>query len=141
MEFELTEETRVADLLQDILEHTDAEIKLRHPVSVVKIIFILFGAGRYEEFGRWCGEMSALCDGSSLPEPEKNRLSGELSLLTSFTRFNDISEMGALMRCAHELLGGRPSLIQMNDAWSFGCPRRCFFTIQHQDAWTQSLLT
>lgn len=126
MEFERTEETRVADLLQDILEHTDAEMKLRHPVSVVKIIFILFGAGRYEEFGRWCGEMSALCDGSSLPEPEKNRLSGELSLLTSFTRFNDISEMGALMRCAHELLGGRPSLIQMNDAWSFGSPSALF---------------
>lgn len=126
MEFERTEETRVADLLLDILDHTDAEMKLRYPVSVVKIIFILFGAGRYEEFGRWCGGMSALCAGSSLPEPEKNRLSGELSLLTSFTRFNDITEMGTLMRRAHELLGGRPSLIQMNDAWSFGCPSALF---------------
>ena len=126
IEFERTAETRAADLLLDILEHTDAEMKLRYPVSVVKIIFILFGAGRYEEFGRWCGEMSALCAGSSLPEPEKNRLSGELSLLTSFTKFNDISEMGALMRRAHELLGGRPSLIQMNDAWTFGCPSALF---------------
>lgn len=126
MEFERTAETRVADLLLDILEHTDAEMKLRHPVNVVKIIFILFGAGRYEEFGRWCTEMSALCAGSSLPEPEKNRLSGELALLTSFTKFNNISEMGALMQRAHELLGGRPSLIQMNDAWTFGSPSALF---------------
>ena len=30
------------------------------------------------------------------------------------------------MRRAHELLGGRPSLIQMNDAWTFGCPSALF---------------
>ncbi len=126
VEFERTEEMRYADMLLDILERTTPEVKLRHRKSVVKIIFMLFGAGRYAEFGRWCRELSAAASESSLPEPEKNRLSGELALLTSFTRFNDISEMGALMRHAHTLLGDRPFLIQMSDAWMFGCPSVLF---------------
>ena len=126
MEFERTVETRYADILLDILEHTTAQVKLRHFAAVVKMIFMLFGAGRYGEFGRWCGELCALSAGSGLAEAEKDKLSGELALLTSFTKFNDISEMGALMRRAHTLLGGRPSLIHMTDAWTFGSPSPLF---------------
>lgn len=126
MEFEQTEETQYADMLWDILDRTTTEDKLRHTVSVVKIIFMLFGAGRYQEFEQWCGKMSVFCAESDLPEPEKDRLSGELALLTSFTKFNCISEMGALMNQAHGLLGGRPSLIHMTDAWTFGSPSPLF---------------
>lgn len=126
MEFEQTEETQYADMLLDILDRTTTEVKLRHTASVVKIIFMLFGAGRYQEFEQWCGKLSAYCAESDLPEPEKDRLSGELALLTSFTKFNCIYEMGALMNQAHALLGGRPSLIHMTDAWTFGSPSPLF---------------
>lgn len=126
MEFEQTEELQYADLLLDILNRTTAKEKLRHTASVVKIIFMLFGAGRYQEFEQWCREMSALSAENDLPGPEKDRLAGELALLTSFTKFNCISEMGALMNQAHRLLGGRPSLIHMTDAWTFGSPSPLF---------------
>jgi LuxR family maltose regulon positive regulatory protein len=122
VEFERMDGTNYADILLDILERTTPEEKLAHSVNTIKIIFMLFGAGRYEQFGRWSGEMSALAAESGLPEREKNRLAGELVLLTSFTKFNNIAAMGSLIRRADELLDGRPSLISMDDAWTFGNP-------------------
>ena len=127
VEFERMEKTDYADIMLDILENATQEMKLANSMSVVKIIFNLFGAGRYEEFSQWCGKMTALAENGGLPaEPDKARLRGELALLTSFTKYNDIAEMGALMRRAHELLDGRPSLISMNDAWTFGNPSVLF---------------
>jgi LuxR family maltose regulon positive regulatory protein len=108
------------------LENTAPEEKLAHSACVIKIIFMLFGAGRHGQFGRWCAEMSRAAVSSDLPETEKKRLAGELALLESFTRFNSIAKMGALMKRSHELLSGRPSLISMNDAWTFGSPSALF---------------
>ena len=45
---------------------------------------------------------------------------GELKLLSSFGEYNNISKMASLMRQAHKLAGGRPSLISMKDTWTFG---------------------
>lgn len=120
MEFEQMDKTKHTDMLLEVLENTTPEAKLAHSVCVLKIIFMLFGPGCYEQFGRWCAEMSAIAAENDLPELEKTRLSGELALLASFTKYNNIAEMGSLMHSAHELLGGRPSLISMTDAWTFG---------------------
>ncbi|MDR1319960.1 MAG: LuxR C-terminal-related transcriptional regulator [Gracilibacteraceae bacterium] len=132
IEFERADGADYADMLLDILENTTPGEKLARSVSVIKIIFMLFGAGRYEQFGRWCGELTAIVAESDLPETEKNRLAGELALLTSFTKFNNIAEMGGLIRRADELLCGKPSLISMNDAWTFGSPSVLF--LYHSEA-------
>jgi LuxR family maltose regulon positive regulatory protein len=123
MEFETAD---AADMLTDVLEHTTPEAKLKHSAHVVKIVFMLFGLGRREAFARWTDRMDALAKDADLPVPDKDRLAGELMLLRSFTKYNDIAAMGALIRRSHALLKGRPSFISPGDAWTFGSASALF---------------
>jgi LuxR family maltose regulon positive regulatory protein len=118
------EETTLA-----ILKRSSPETKLRHPMHVVKHAFNLLDVGNREQFESSCAELGELTEKSGMGDAEKRRVFGELTFLSSFGEYNDIGKMAALMRKASELIGGekkRPSLISMNDAWTFGNPSVLF---------------
>jgi LuxR family maltose regulon positive regulatory protein len=103
-----------------VAQNASREAKLRHPVHFLKHVFNLLDVGRSDVFAELLVEFGEIIETSGLPEGEKRRLRGELTLLSSFGEYNDIMKMASLMKRAHELTGGRPSLIEMNDTWTFG---------------------
>ncbi|MDR2825483.1 MAG: hypothetical protein LBV76_01645, partial [Deltaproteobacteria bacterium] len=109
-----------AEVLRDIVEHCTTEMKTRWPMSMLHLAFELFGRGAYEEFGRLCAEMEGLIAQTGLTLEEKNRLQGELLLLKALSEYNNIAAMGELMRQASGLAGGKPSLINLANSWTFG---------------------
>jgi LuxR family maltose regulon positive regulatory protein len=119
-EFEDAAGREYSDVFLDVLESLDAETLMKHPVNTVKMIFCLFGAGRYDEFGRWCAKMEEITRNSSLGEKERNQVFGEIEIMKSFTEYNDIARMGERLKNARRMLEDRQSLISMNDAWTFG---------------------
>jgi LuxR family maltose regulon positive regulatory protein len=103
-----------------IVRNSSREVRLRYPIHFLKHAFNLLDVGRVDVFKEACAEFERVIEGIEIAADDKNRLFGELTLLSSFGEYNDISKMAALMKRAHELTGGRPSLIRMNDPWTFG---------------------
>jgi LuxR family maltose regulon positive regulatory protein len=109
-----------------VLRNSSRESKLRYPVHFLKHAFNLLDVGRLDIFKEVCADFERMIAESEMPDDGKDRLLGELTLLSSFGEYNDISKMAALIKRAHELTGGRPSLIRMNDPWTFGNPSVLF---------------
>ena len=111
-----------ADALRDIAAHCSRDIKIRHPMTAIQLAFELFGQGCHEDFGALYAEMNDIVENAlppGTPEEEQNYLRGELLLLESFTRYNNIAEMGTRMRRSAELTGGKTVLIAIDNSWSF----------------------
>lgn len=80
-----------------------------HPRSLIVVAFALFAYNERERMAALCGEITAMIeDNSGLSREEKDKLQGELLLLLSFTRYNDISAMSALHRRATASYAGKP---------------------------------
>jgi LuxR family maltose regulon positive regulatory protein len=109
-----------ADVLREVTSNCSREMKIRHPMSMIQLAFEFFGQGRYEEFAELFAEMNELTEEVQATEVERNHLRGELKLLESFTKFNDVAEMGGRVKAAAELTDGRPSLISLSNSWTFG---------------------
>lgn len=103
----------------EIIEKCPAETKTRFPDSMLKLAFELFGAGCYEKFGQVCQELKTSIEHPDLPAKERNRLLGNLILLSSFGEYNDIEKMSAGHREAHRLIQGKTTIIDINDPWTF----------------------
>jgi LuxR family maltose regulon positive regulatory protein len=103
-----------------LVENSSDEAKLKYPAHFLKHAFDLLDVGRIDIFFAALERMRRLISESGMPEGERGRIMGEITFLSSFGEYNDISKMASLMRSAHGLIGGRPSLIRMNDTWTFG---------------------
>ncbi|MDR1871552.1 MAG: LuxR C-terminal-related transcriptional regulator [Deltaproteobacteria bacterium] len=113
------------EALKDIAANCDKSMKARHPLAAIRLAFELFGHGLGQEFAALKNEMSEIVENSlslDVSEEERNYLRGELLLLESFTRFNNISEMGGLMRRSAELTGYKTVLVTSDNSWTFSCP-------------------
>ena len=117
------------ELASEVIRKSSLEAKLKYPVHFLKHAFILLDAGRPDLFASACEEIGRLLADSDVPEKEKRRVFGELTLLSALGEYNDIGKMNTLIQQARELIGGRSSLISMTDAFliSFSMTR-CLWT-------------
>jgi LuxR family maltose regulon positive regulatory protein len=111
--------TLYADALRDIAANCSQAMKVRHPLSMIHLAFEFFGQGLQADYAALCEDMAGLVE-THVPEPERDRLRGELLLMEAFRRYNDIAAMGERMQRASELSGGITSLISPDNAWTFG---------------------
>ncbi len=122
IELSQTDEIGFYETIIDIVNSCPYEIKCKYLITFIKIALELFGAGFYEEFGQLCYEIEEMIDNADLDQSEKNKFYGELSLLYSFSQFNDIEKMCMADKRAYELLNGSASIISMTEPWTFGSP-------------------
>jgi LuxR family transcriptional regulator, maltose regulon positive regulatory protein len=122
IELSQTDETGFYETIIDIINKCPYETKCKYPITFIQIALELFGAGFYEEFGGLCYEIEIMIDNAQLSQIEKNKLYGELSLLNSFSQFNDIEKMCLADKKAYELLSGCTSTISITEPWTFGSP-------------------
>lgn len=122
IELSQTDETGFYETIIDIINKCPYEIKCKYPLTFIQIALELFGAGFYEEFGQLCYEIEIMIGNAELSQIEKNKLYGELSLLSSFSQFNDIEKMCLADKKAYELLNGCASTISITEPWTFGSP-------------------
>jgi LuxR family maltose regulon positive regulatory protein len=108
------------ELTVSVIENASREAKLKYPIHLLKYAFNFLDTGRKDVFFSAVEQMRRYIADADMPDDEKKRLVGEITLLSTFGEYNDISKMASLIRRAHELTGGRPSLIRMNDTWTFG---------------------
>ena len=112
----------IHELVLEFMEKAPREVKLRHPQAYLSLAFCLFIMGETGKLAKVCPDLYTTIENSSLDEAEKNSLTGELELLTSFLEFNRISDMSRHHRKALELLGGPAKLISPKSLWTFGSP-------------------
>jgi LuxR family maltose regulon positive regulatory protein len=103
-----------------VVKISSREARLKYPIHFLKHAFNLLDVGRRDIFAEACAEFEETVETGGLSENERRRLLGELTLLSSFGDYNDITKMASAMKRAHELTGGQPSLIRKNDTWTFG---------------------
>lgn len=122
IEISQMDEVGFYETIINILHNCPYDIKSKHPIALIQIALELFGAGLYEQFGQLCGEIEIIIDNSGLTQIEKNKLYGELILLSSFLEFNDIEKMCLADKKAYDLINGSTSIISMTEPWTFGSP-------------------
>jgi len=109
--------------MMKVVENTPIEILYKHPQMLFVFAFELFALGKVEQFSHLCGIIGEILNDESVMEPSmRTKLNGEFTLLLSFTKFNDISEMSKMQRMAYDLLQGPSKFFIANDAWTFGAP-------------------
>jgi len=104
------------DLLIKYFDECPAEIKRRHPISLLVYAMCLLLFNEMELFEKVCGEFIESVQSTS------NLLLGEFELLRSFTDYNDIMKMTKHLKKAWELLKKPAVFIDTKGGWTFGSP-------------------
>lgn len=97
------------------------EIKRKHPIAALLYAAELFIYNEMEMFTDQCEEIRSYIERMQ-EEKAKKRLSGELELLYSFTKYNDIMAMSIYHRNACKMLDQPSELFDNKASWTFGSP-------------------
>lgn len=111
------------DILKQHMADCPEEIKVKHPVAILKYMMHLFVHNERELFAELGEAFSRnLAMDESLDDEYRKKLFGEFELMLSFPAYNDIKKMVAHHRKAWELLN-QPASVTSNKAnWTFGSP-------------------
>ena len=111
------------DMLIRIFEECPDHVKEKHHYAMLILAFELYTYNETEAFGKACEEfLKNIQKDESVPEQERNRLSGEHELLMSFVVYNDIRKMSIHHQKACELLEEPSTLLPRSGIWTFGSP-------------------
>lgn len=110
------------DLFIKYFEECPDHIKQRHPIALLVYAMGLMTFNERILFEKVCGELSAIIKSNSLDADTINSLMGELELLRSFTKYNNIMGMSEHHQKACELLKDSSSFMETKGSWTFGSP-------------------
>lgn len=109
-----------------------ATLEARLPVSFVHATLAVT-AGDFETFGRKMAWLAERCAAMPEGDPEADAWRGELELLASLAKFNDVPAMSVHHRRANELMRGRTTrLFPPDSSWTLGSPSILF--MYHREA-------
>lgn len=103
-------------------EQCPQEYKKRHPVAILIFAMALMTFNEMELFQTTCNELTLMIKNSHMDANCKDALAGELELLLSFTRYNDIMEMSEYHKRACALLKQPSVFMNTTGSWTFGSP-------------------
>lgn len=103
-------------------EQCPPEYKKRHPVALLVYAMTLMRSNEMGLFQKTCSELALLIRDSGMDTESINTLTGELELLLSFTRYNDIMGMSEHHQRACELLKKPSAFMHTTGSWTFGSP-------------------
>lgn len=104
------------------LEQCPKEDKKRHPVALLVYAMSLMTFNEMELFQKTCGELALMIEDGSMDANSRSNLTGELELLLSFTRYNDIMGMSEHHKRACTLLNKTSAFMDTSGSWTFGSP-------------------
>lgn len=110
------------ELIIKYFEECPPEYKRRHPVALLVYAMALMTFNEMGMFQKTCNELALLIRDSSMDAESINDLTGELELLLSFTRYNDIMGMSEHHKKACALLKRPSAFMNTNGSWTFGSP-------------------
>jgi LuxR family maltose regulon positive regulatory protein len=118
------EEKDVVGFLERFVEECPENTLRKRPFTLLAFAFQFMKGGKREFFSRMIRLLNDICQSGVLPETELSRVKGELTLLMSFTVFNDIEKMSEYHKKALSYLnsGGESSssVILGRTPWTFG---------------------
>lgn len=109
-------------LIISYFDQCPAEDKKRHPVALLVYAMSLMTFNETELFQRNCGELALIIENGSLDTVSRNNLLGELELVLSFARYNDIAAMSEHHKRACMLLTKTSVFMHNTGSWTFGSP-------------------
>ncbi len=108
------------DVILELLRECPDTIKYRHPVTILRFLPVLFGAGRFHEYEYELEQFGICLEKAS--EEEQNRLRGEWVLLSMYRKYPNLKEMQKICLEAKDLLpGGKSSVLSSEEPFGFGC--------------------
>jgi hypothetical protein len=110
------------ELIIKYFEQCPPEYKKRHPVALLVYAMALMTFNEMSLFQKTCSELALLIQDSSMDAESIDALTGELELLLSFTRYNDIMGMSEHHKRACALLKKPSVFMDTTGSWTFGSP-------------------
>ena len=103
-------------------EECPAEYRKRHPMALLVYAMALVTFNETALFQKACLELAQLMQSGGLDDERRDELAGELELLTSFGKYNDIISMSEHHKRACALLKKPSGFMDTNGSWTFGSP-------------------
>lgn len=110
------------ELVIKYFEQCPPECRSRHPVALLVYAMALVAFNKMELFQKTCNELALLIQDGNMDAERAASLTGELELLLSFTRYNDISGMSEHHKRACALLKKPSVFMDTTGSWTFGSP-------------------
>lgn len=110
------------ELIMKYFEECPQEYKKHHIAALLVYAMALVTFNEMDLFRKVCNEITILIEKSSLDANWINCLMGEVELLLSFTRFNDIKGMSEHHKKACELMKEPSIFMATKGSWTFGSP-------------------
>ncbi|MEN6315911.1 MAG: LuxR C-terminal-related transcriptional regulator [Clostridiaceae bacterium] len=110
------------ELIIKYFEQCPQEYKRRHPIALLVYAMSLMTFNEMGLFKKTCDELALLIRDGSMDAESINGLTGELELLLSFTRYNDIMGMSEHHKRACALLKKPSAFMDTTGSWTFGSP-------------------
>ncbi|MDO5011089.1 MAG: helix-turn-helix transcriptional regulator, partial [Intestinibacter bartlettii] len=113
----------IKDRFIECMENCPNEFKQKNHLALLVYARRLFTYNEMKLFGKVCDQFyENLAKDKNIDDKERNQLLGEMKLILSFTKHNNIEEMLCLHKEAYELMY-KPSTIMTNKStWTFGSP-------------------
>ncbi len=103
-------------------EECPAEHRKRHPMALLVYAMALVTFNETVLFQKACLELAQLIQSGGLDDERRDELAGELELLTSFGKYNDIMGMSEHHKRACALLKKPSGFMDTTGSWTFGSP-------------------
>lgn len=103
-------------------EQCPPEHKKRHPVALLVYAMALMAFNETALFQKTCMELALLVQSGDLEDERRDELAGELELLESFGKYNDIMAMSEHHKRACALLKKPSVFMDTTGSWTFGSP-------------------
>ena len=103
-------------------EECPAEYRNRHPIALLVYAMALMTFHETVLFEKPCEELAQLIQSDGLDDEHRDELAGELELLTSFGKYNDIIGMAEHHKRACVLLKKPSGFMDTAGSWTFGSP-------------------
>ena len=114
-------EQYVIEFIVKIIDECPIDIMYKYPLAMLEFAFQLFLGGRRDVFGKMVQMLSHFIANPKGVESEQlDRIKGEMSILMSFTQYNDIQKMSEYHKKALECLRGPSKLFFPTTPWTFG---------------------
>lgn len=109
-------------LLIEYFEACPSEHKERHPIALLVYAMALMSFNETALFQKTCLELAQLIRIGGLDDERRDELAGELELLVSFAKYNDIMAMSEHHKKACALLKKPSGFMDTTGSWTFGSP-------------------
>ena len=108
------------EIVLELLRECPAGTRKKYPITLLRFLYQLFGAGRFQEYEYYYQEFQSLIEEAG--ESDRRILTGEWMLMGMYRHYPKLDEMIKVCGEAQKLLpGGRSVVISPDEPFGFSC--------------------